>query len=76
MKKNETKHSLTFKDTGYELYDILDPKGQVIAKWNNESNRDYPEDLTIQRDIGALISKVFEAGYKLGNDNYLSKRVK
>jgi hypothetical protein len=42
--------------------------GKVVATWNDEANCDYPEDLIWGRDIGALFTKAFEAGYDLAKE--------
>lgn len=53
---------------GNESTVYLVHKDKIIYEWNNNSNTDYPEDLTWERDI----SEVFYSGLKLGMD--LSKK--
>lgn len=59
---------LKFVSQGYDenVYCIVDEDGVVIDQWNDEAVIDYPEDLNLSRDIGALIRKMYEAGYKKG----------
>ena len=50
--------------------------GVVIGEWNDNANQDYPEDLSWNRDIGRLVSKIFESGFiqgKLENESKLAK---
>lgn len=46
---------------------------EVIADWNDEAHYDYPEDLIWRRDISRLVNKVFEAGYKAGKNDQITK---
>ena len=43
-------------------------KGEVVAKWNDDSIIDYPEDVTSYRDIGELVKEVYKKGLEDGMD--------
>ncbi len=52
-----------------EVFDIFDQNGVIVDCWHDNAHCDYPEDLTINRMIGDLYHKVFEAGVKYGREN-------
>lgn len=43
-------------------------KGEIVAKWNDDSIIDYPEDVTSYRDIGELVKEVYKKGVEDGMD--------
>jgi len=45
-------------------------KDKVYGEWNNDANCDYPEDLTIERDLPDLI----EIGIKIGRQMEIDSR--
>lgn len=60
------KTKLTYVESEFEedVYLIIDSDGKIITTWANWANRDFPEDLTIHREIGDLIQEMYNHGYK------------
>ncbi len=58
----ETKYYVDKYNDGGDHWIQITHDGNIVYEWNDNANIDYPEDLSWSRDL----SKIFEAGVKLG----------
>lgn len=58
MKPDALKH----RELDDEVYEVINCKGEVVCTGNDMAIVDYPEDLTMNRDIGSLIQRVYSKG--------------